>query len=78
MNSQTRKQTQITRNGAQGVRDMTFYIHEKKLIESIIRTEDLEISLSDTFTTALGDTVFSAKGPKEDMEVLREVYRMVS
>ena len=56
---------------------MKFYIHEKELIESIIRTEDLTITLSNSFTTALGDKVFSARGSKEDMSVLREIYRMV-
>ncbi|WP_317300857.1 hypothetical protein [Allobaculum stercoricanis] len=56
---------------------MMFDWVDRKTIESIIRNEELEIRVSETFTNALGDEVFEVKGKKEDMKVLRDFYNMV-
>ena len=56
---------------------MMFDWVDRKTIESIIRNEELEIRVSETFTNALGDEVFEVKGKKEDMKVLRDFYNIV-
>lgn len=56
---------------------MMFDWVDRKTIESIIRNEELEIRVSETFTNAIGDDVFEVKGKKEDMKVLRDFYNMV-
>lgn len=56
---------------------MMFDWVDRKTIESIIRNEELEIRVSETFTNTLGDEVFEVKGKKEDMKVLRDFYNMV-
>ena len=59
------------------VQIMMFDWVDRKTIESIIRNEELEIRVSETFTNAIGDDVFEVKGKKEDMKVLRDFYNMV-
>lgn len=47
------------------------------LFNAIIRTEDLDVTWAKVETT-LGDTMIEAYGSPEDIEVLKEVYNMVS
>lgn len=60
---------------------MTFrtYFNSKsaKLVDSIIKTEDLHVSW-ETVVDALGDTMIEARGAKDDVQILRDIFTMVA
>lgn len=57
---------------------MHFDYTKRRLVETIIRTEDLQLKVSENFEDALGDTVFKVTGNKEQMAILRDVYMMAN
>ena len=48
-----------------------------ELVNSIIESEDLEVTVTYDVTTALGDTVIVIKGEAEEVNTLNEIYNMV-